>query len=108
MFRSVPQGRQALETALRGGRFSESIHGGKAFVVGLRLTPNRGAVVTYTPRPDLRQELGIVQSEVVRSALIAVGVGALFGLLIASLITVRLRASHARPRKSNVGASIRN
>ena len=80
-----------MRTALNGGRFVYSYEGGKAFVVGLHLTARGGgAVVTYTPRPDLRQELGIVQSEVVKSALIAVGVGALVGLLVATLIAARL------------------
>ena len=90
-FRSVPGGRVALGTALNGDRYVGSVGGGKAFVVGLRQTsPAGGAVVTYTPRPDLRQELGIVQSEVVRSSAIALALGALVGLLVASLIAARL------------------
>jgi signal transduction histidine kinase len=89
-----------LRTALGGGRYVESVQDGNAFVVGLRLSkPGRGAVVTYSPLPDLRKELGIAQSEVVRSALIAVAVGAIVGLLIASLIAVRLRRiAHAAAR----------
>jgi two-component system, OmpR family, sensor histidine kinase VicK len=90
-YRAVPSGTEALRTALHGGRFVDSYKKGKAFVVGLRLTTaGGGAIVTYTPRPDLRQELGIVQSEVIRSALLAVGVGALVGLLVATLIAARL------------------
>ncbi len=90
-FTTVPGSREALQTALDGGRYVESVAGRKAFVVGLRLSrPGRGAVVTYSPLPDLRKELGIAQSEVVRSALIAVAVGAIVGLLIASLIAARL------------------
>lgn len=91
-FRSIPGGTAALRTALSGERYVDSVGQGKAFVVGLRLTSRPGgAVVTYTPRPDLRQELGIVQSEVVRSAVIAVALAALVGLLVASLIAARLR-----------------
>jgi signal transduction histidine kinase len=90
-FQAVPSGEKALRTALKGGRFVYSYEGGKAFVVGLHLRAlGGGAVVTYTPRPDLRQELGIVQSEVIKSALIAVGLGAVVGLLVATLIAARL------------------
>ncbi len=90
-YSAVPSGRAARRAALRGGRFVDSYKKGKAFIVGLRLTTGRGgAIVTYTPRPDLRQELGIVQSEVLRSALFAVGVGAIVGLLVATLIAARL------------------
>ncbi len=91
-FTTVPNSRDALRAALNGGRYVESVRNGDAFVVGLRLSrPARGAVVTYSPLPDLRKELGIAQSQIVRSAVIAVALGAIVGLLIATLIAARLR-----------------
>lgn len=91
-FRSVPGGREALQAALHGGRYSATIEEGKAFVVALRLPgPGASAVVSYTLRPELRSELGIVRDEIVNAALVAVAIGALVGLLVATLIAARLR-----------------
>jgi two-component system sensor histidine kinase VicK len=90
-FSSVPQGREALRAALHGNRFVTTIEDGKAFVVALRLPgPGAAALVSYTLRPELRSELGIVRDEIVKSALVAVAIGALVGLLVATLIAARL------------------
>jgi two-component system sensor histidine kinase VicK len=91
-FSSVPHGREALEAAIRGQRFVTTIEDGKAFVVGLQLPgPGAAALVSYTRRPELRSELGIVRDEIVNAALVAVAIGALVGLLVATLIAARLR-----------------
>lgn len=90
VFAAVPGAATALQTALGGRRYVSSLDGGKDFLVALRLHEPDGAVVTYTRRPELRAELGIVRAEIVRAALLAVGVGALVGLLVAALITSRL------------------
>ncbi|HET8558349.1 MAG TPA: ATP-binding protein, partial [Gaiellaceae bacterium] len=90
-FESVPDGRVALRRALEGGRFVRTLQDGKTFVVGLRLRRPGGAIVTFTARPELRAELGIVRDQIVTAALVAVAVGALVGLLIAALIAARLR-----------------
>jgi two-component system sensor histidine kinase VicK len=91
-FSSVPNGREALEAALHGHRFVTTIEDGKAFVVGLRLPgPGAAALISYTRRPELRSELGIVRDEIVNAALVAVAIGALVGLLVATLIAARLR-----------------
>ena len=55
-----------------------------------------GAVVAYSLRPELREQLGIVRHEFLQAALLAFAVGAALGLLIATLIARRL-AAH-RPR----------
>jgi signal transduction histidine kinase len=89
-FHVVPGAESALRTALEGRRYVSSLHDGKDFVVALRLHAPDGAVVTYTRRPELRAELGIVRDEIVRAALLSVGVGAVVGLLVAALITSRL------------------
>jgi signal transduction histidine kinase/HAMP domain-containing protein len=64
---------------------------GKTFVVGVRFPNRTGAVVTFTRRPELLAQLGVVRDEIVRAALLAVGVGALVGVLVATLIAARLR-----------------
>ena len=58
-----------------------------------------GAVVAYSLRPDLREQLGIVRHEFLQSALLAFAVGAALGLLIATLIARRL-ARIARAAKA--------
>ena len=91
-FSDVPDLRLAVYTALNGARFVESYKDGEAFVVALRIgDPGDGALVTYTARPDLRAELGIIRNEIPRAALIAAVLGALGGVLIAMSITARLR-----------------
>jgi signal transduction histidine kinase/HAMP domain-containing protein len=87
---AVPGAEVAMRTALAGGRYTSSLHEGKDFVVALRLHDPDGAVVTYTRRPELRAELGIVRDEIVRAALLSVGLAAIVGLLVAALITSRL------------------
>jgi two-component system, OmpR family, sensor histidine kinase VicK len=91
-FDNIPEVQRAVATALAGRRFLETYEDGEAFVVGLRINaPGAGAVITYTARPDLRAELGIIRNEIPRAALLAAVVGALGGVLIAMSITARLR-----------------
>jgi signal transduction histidine kinase len=91
-YASVPDARAAVQAALNGERYVETHNDGEAFVVALRIAaPGAGAIVTYTARPDLRAELGIVQDEVLRAALLGALLGALGGVLIAMSITARLR-----------------
>jgi signal transduction histidine kinase len=91
-FERVPGVRRAVRSALDGERYVEAYDDGKAFVVALRVgAPGVGAIVTHTARPDLRAELGIVQDEVLRAALLGALLGALGGVLIAMSITARLR-----------------
>jgi signal transduction histidine kinase len=90
-FSEVPDGQRALRSALRGVRYVHSGAGGSSYIVGLRLPAGRGAIVTYTRRPELLGELGIVHDQIVNAALIAVAVGAVVGLLVALVIAARLR-----------------
>ena len=46
--------------------------------------------MAYSLRPELRHRLGVIHTEYVESALIAFGVGAALGLLIATLTARRL------------------
>ena len=87
----MPGGAEALRTALTGRHYIFGRSDGSAFVVGLRMHGGSGgAVVAYSLRPDLREQLGIVRHEFLQAALLAFAVGAALGLLIASLIARRL------------------
>jgi signal transduction histidine kinase/HAMP domain-containing protein len=100
VWKNVPNGAEALHTALAGRRYTAGAGDGSAFVVALQLHGDAGgAVVGYSHRPDLSTQLGIVRHEFVQSALLAFAVGAALGLLIASLIARRL-ARIARAAKA--------
>ena len=97
---SVPVRREALRTTLAGHRYIYGRSDGSAFVVGLEIHGGPGgAVVAYSLRPDLSEQLGIVRHEFLQSALLAFAVGAALGLLIATLIARRL-ARIARAAKA--------
>jgi two-component system sensor histidine kinase VicK len=87
----VPGGGDARATALSGSRYIHGNKDGSTFTVGLPIHHGAGAaLVAYSNRPELREQLGIVQGEYLQAALIAVGVGAALGLLIATLTARRL------------------
>jgi two-component system sensor histidine kinase ResE len=91
-FSSTGLHEQALESALGGRRFVSSAEDGRTIAVGLPLrVPGAAALVAVASRPDLVAELGILRGEIVEAALWAVLIGALAGLLVAVLISVRLR-----------------
>ena len=82
---------------MTGRRYISGQSDGSAFVIGLRIHGGPGsALVAYTLRPELSEQLGIVRHEFLQSALLAFAVGAALGLLIATLIARRLaRIAHA-------------
>jgi signal transduction histidine kinase len=87
----VPDGAEALRAALGGRRFIAEHGEGASFVIGVRIYGGPGAaLVAYSIRPELQEQLSIIRSEFLRSALLAVAVGAALGLLIATLIARRL------------------
>jgi signal transduction histidine kinase len=91
-WQDVPGGKAALRTALSGFRYVEGRNDGSAYTVGLPVHRGAGAaLIAYSLRPELRDQLGIVRAEYLQSALIALGVGAALGLLIASLTARRLK-----------------
>jgi signal transduction histidine kinase/HAMP domain-containing protein len=96
--RQVPQVEDALSAVAEGRRFIASDEDVKSTVVGLPVLVAPGglvneqySLVAYAPRPGLATELGIVREKIVQAALWAVLVGAVVGLLVALLITARLR-----------------
>lgn len=90
-FADLAQGDEALAAALEGRRFVGSSDDGAAIIVGLPLVSSTaGALVAYSVRPELRQQLGIVRDESGEAALWAILVGAGAGLLFAGFIGRRL------------------
>ncbi len=91
-FGADPLDRKALARALSGTRFVDHDAGDNRIVVGLPLrTPRASALVTVSFRKDLVAEAGILHTEIVRAAVLAVLIGAVAGLLVAVLIAARLR-----------------
>jgi two-component system sensor histidine kinase VicK len=89
---SIEERDEALASALGGRRFVATDTTVKATVVGIPLTSrDPAALVIYASHPDLSAGLGIVHREIVRAALWAILVGALIGIVIATLIASRLR-----------------
>jgi signal transduction histidine kinase len=89
---AVPHGRTALRTALSGFRFIEGRKDGSAYTVALPIHRGAGAaLVAYSLRPELREQLGIVRNDYLQSGLIAFGGAAALGLIIATLTARRLK-----------------
>jgi signal transduction histidine kinase len=86
---AIPHRKKAVNDALIGNRYTNSTN--SATVVAVPIPDKTGAVLTYTTRPELAAQLGIVHSQVVQTALFASLAGALAGLLVAMLIAGRLR-----------------
>jgi two-component system sensor histidine kinase VicK len=88
----IPEADRLLEAALADKRLvvSDDRHGLIAVALPLRTGPG-DAVIAVASRPDLEETLGIVREEIVSAALWATLIGAVVGLVVASLITLRLR-----------------
>jgi signal transduction histidine kinase len=89
---NIPDWGEALDAGLRGERFIETFGSGRAAVVGIRFAgAEAAALVGYAPRPELATGLGVVHDELVAAALWAFLIGTGVGLVVALLITARLR-----------------
>jgi len=87
----VPLHQRALRAALSRNRYIVGNRDGSTLVVGLPVHGGAAAaLVSYTLRPELAQQLGLVQNQFLEAALLAVGVGGIAGFVIATLIAVRL------------------
>lgn len=92
-WRSVPNGRTALASALDDHRYVLTAQSGATLVaLPLRRSPSASAIVAYAPRPPLyRRSIAILHHEIVRAALWAVLAAAMTGFLASALIARRLR-----------------
>lgn len=88
----LPNYETLLATALEGRRRVETIDDGRFVTVALPLRREEAAaLIAVASRSDLEDALGIVRDEIVSAALWATAIGALVGLVVAVLITRRLR-----------------
>ncbi len=88
----LPNRADLLEAALDGRRAVETLDGGRLVTVALPMRrESTAALIAVATRSDLEEALGIVRDEIVSAALWATGIGALAGLVVALLITRRLR-----------------
>jgi len=90
-FEHVARAPDVLRATLRNGRQVRSVDGGNSFLIGLPVHDRKAVVVSFIQRPELQAQLGIVHDQIIRAALLAVAIGAIVGLLVAALITARLR-----------------
>lgn len=91
--RRLPTFDTLVERGRAGRRHIESIDRGKRVAVTLSLRGGeQGFIVAVASRPDLVAGLTIVRERIVRAALWATLAGAVVGLVVASLIALRLRA----------------
>lgn len=89
---TLPNLGSLLETALAGRREVETIDDGRLVTVALPMQREQtGALIAVASRSDLEDALGIVRDEIVSAAAWATAIGALVGLVVALLITRRLR-----------------
>ena len=101
---TVPHHLEAVRAEIGGQRFIGGSGDGSALTVALHIHGGPGAiVVTFTQRPELAAQLGIVRNEGPRSAIVAFAVAAAAGLLIAILISRRLAGIAARARAIGAG-----
>jgi signal transduction histidine kinase/HAMP domain-containing protein len=95
-YTAIPLRGEAIEAALRGETFVQVAADERATIVALPLdVPNGGVLLAYAPRPDLAAGLGIAQEKIAQTALWAAIIGALAGLVVAALLTARLRRINA-------------
>lgn len=88
----LPNFATLLDSALAGTRTVETIDEGRLVTVALPLRNDpAAALIAVASRPDLEDALGIVRDEIVTAALWAVLIAAVAGLVVATLITRRLR-----------------
>jgi len=88
----LPNFQTLLDSALTGTRTVETVDGGRLVTVALPLRGAQGAaLIAVASRPDLEDALGIVRDEIVTAGLWAVLIAAGVGLVVATLITRRLR-----------------
>jgi two-component system phosphate regulon sensor histidine kinase PhoR len=91
-FAEVPNTLEALLRAAGGERYTRTYGDGRATVVSFRLGgPQSTFLVAYARTPELAAGLGIAREKITQTAIVAAIVGGLAGLIVAALITARLR-----------------
>jgi signal transduction histidine kinase len=89
---AVPRGRELVRNALVGRRTLQSLEDGRRVTVGLPLRNGpAAALVEVAARPDLLEASSVVRNSIWVSAAWATLIGALAGVLVSLLITMRVR-----------------
>jgi two-component system phosphate regulon sensor histidine kinase PhoR len=89
---AVPNSRELLRDALAGRRIVQSLEDGRRVTVGLPLRNGpAAALVEVAARPDLLEASSVVRNSIWISAAWATLIGALSGILVSLLITMRVR-----------------
>lgn len=95
-FSAIPLRTEAVAAAFRGETFVQVTADERATIVALPVdVPEGGVLLAYAPRPDLAAGLGIAQEKIAQTALWAAIIGAFAGLVVAALLTARLRRINA-------------
>ena len=91
-YRALPGRLDALLTAVTGETVTRSFGDGRATLVAIPLSdfPPR-ILMGYARSPEIAAGLGIAQEKITQTALLAAVLGGLAGLVVAVLITARLR-----------------
>ena len=89
-YSDVPRARRALAAVGNRRRYVRGTPAGGT-VVGLRLPALKSVLVAYRPRSGVAGEVRVVRGAVITAAILAGAGGALVGVLIASLVTRRVR-----------------
>lgn len=89
---SIPQADRAVQAALAGRRYVESYEQGRVTVVALPMPwDSAAALLTYSLQPGYASTMTMIKDQILPVVVVAVLLGGLAGLLIASLTTRRLR-----------------
>jgi signal transduction histidine kinase len=89
-FARVPHGSDAVTAVAASKRYVAGTHSGGT-VVGLRLPVKDAVLVAYRPQSEAEAEVAVVRRELWPSALLAAIGGALVGIVLAGLVTRRVR-----------------
>ena len=91
-YHALPGRLDALLTAATGETVTRSFGDGRATLVAIPLSDSSQRILmTYARSPEIAAGLGIAQEKITQTALLAAVLGGLAGLLVAVLITARLR-----------------
>jgi len=97
---TIPHSDDALKAVRAGKRYIFADSASGDIVVALPVRGKHGrSIVTYVRRPELATQLGVVHNAVFRSAAWATALGAGAGLLIATLIALRLQRIAAAAKR---------
>jgi len=89
---TVPDMTRAVRTALGGARFARTYDEGRTSVVAVPLSSSQASVLlAFGPQPGYAESMGVFSDQVLLAIILATAFGAAIGLVVASLLTARLK-----------------